>query len=69
MNAPLTERAVERRPKQDRSVLVRMDQVLVERVDRLAARERTTRSALVRCLLLDLLKRDDVEQGHALRAA
>jgi len=69
MNSVLTERAGERRPKQDRSVLVRMDQVLVEQVDRLAARERTTRSAIVRRLLLDLLKRDDVEQGNTLRAA
>lgn len=59
----------QRRHRQDRSVVMRMDNVLVERVDRLAARERTTRSALVRRLLLDLLKEDDVEQRHAQRAA
>lgn len=54
-----------RRHRQDRSVVMRMDNVLVERVDLLAARERTTRSAIVRRLLLDLLKEDDVEQGLA----
>jgi hypothetical protein len=59
----------DRRPKQDRSVIVRMDSVLVERMDRYAARERTTRAAIVRRVLLDLLKRDDAERESAKRAA
>jgi hypothetical protein len=59
----------DRRPKQDRSVIVRMDSVLVDRMDQFAARERTTRAAIVRRLLLDLLKRDDADREGAQRAA
>ena len=47
-----------RRPKQDRQVAMRLDTALVERVDCLAARLRTTRSAIVRRLLIDLLAKD-----------
>ena len=47
-----------RRPRQDRHVAMRLDTALVERVDRLAARLSTTRSAIVRRLLLDLLAQD-----------
>lgn len=47
-----------RRPKQDRQVAMRLDTALVERVDGLAARLRTTRSAIVRRLLIDLLAKD-----------
>lgn len=65
----VTVREMERRPKQDRNVLVRLDRAMVERVDSLAARERTTRSALVRRLLLDLLRRDEAERSEAKRAA
>jgi predicted transcriptional regulator len=54
-----------RRPKQDRPVAVRLDTALVERVDGLAARLRTTRSAIVRRLLLDLLAQDAEERGGA----
>jgi predicted transcriptional regulator len=37
---------------------MRLDTALVERVDGLAARLRTTRSAIVRRLLIDLLAKD-----------
>jgi predicted transcriptional regulator len=37
---------------------MRLDTALVERVDCLAARLRTTRSAIVRRLLIDLLAKD-----------
>lgn len=47
-----------RRPRQDRHVAMRLDGALVDRVDGLAARLRTTRSAIVRRLLIDLLAQD-----------
>jgi metal-responsive CopG/Arc/MetJ family transcriptional regulator len=46
-----------------------MDNLLVERVDRLAAREHTTRSAIVRRLLLDLLKEDETARAAVRIAA
>lgn len=54
-----------RRPKQNRAVAMRLDGTLVERVDRLAARLCTTRSAIVRRLLLDLLAQDAEERSSS----
>ena len=52
-----------RRPRQTRNVAMRMDPALLDRVDGLAARLRTTRSAIVRRLLLDLLAQDSEERA------
>lgn len=59
-----------RRPRQNRYVGMRLDGRLLDRVDGLAARLNTTRSAIVRRLLIDLLTQDaeqrqDGERKHA----
>jgi len=56
-----------RRPRQNRNIAMRMDGALLERVDRLAARLRTTRSAIVRRLLIDLLTQDAEQRGSGER--
>lgn len=58
-----------RRPRQDRHVAMRLDGALVDRVDGLAARLRTTRSAIVRRLLIDLLTEDAKQRGSSRCAA
>lgn len=47
-----------RRPKQTRLVHMKLDNGLVDRIDRLAARQRKTRTELVRQLLLGYLEED-----------